>query len=509
VSTPAEVSRFLGHPRGLYVLVVAEMWERFSFYGMRALLIFFLTERFSFSDSMSFSVYGSYTALVYVSPLMGGLLADRYLGSRRAVVFGALLMIAGHFGLALDDVTSHWGGRSLQLQVFYAALAFLIVGVGLLKPNISTMVGGLYPKEGHLRDSGFTLFVLGVNFGAMIAAIACGYVGHRWGWGRGFGLAGIGMLFGLAVFALGRRHLHGIGTPPDPQLLRRRTRFGMSQEWIVYAAVLLSVLGAWQLVQMFELLGYLVVVVIIASVGGALAYAMRRLEIVQRQQLFAVLALMCVWTLFAALIEQLGSSVNLFTERLVNRDISIGVDLRIQSAQLQAVVPFLIIATSPFFAWLWGFLQKRNAIPSSPAKLAASLILMGTGYGCLALGTLWLDSGGQVRLVFLLALFVLIAVADLCIVPIGLSVVSKLAVRELVGFMMALWMLAVAIGNYLASLIARLSSLEPDLLRSAAPAEVMAHYRGFFVQLALGGILLGALALAAAPKVRRWMHGVQ
>jgi proton-dependent oligopeptide transporter, POT family len=509
VHTTAPSGRFLGHPKGLYVLVVAELWERFSFYGMRALLIFFLTERFLFSDTMSFAVYGSYASLVYITPLIGGLLADRYLGAKQSVIFGALLMIVGHIGLALDDFSPAWGDESLQLQIFYASLAFLIVGVGLLKPNISAMVGDLYPKDGPQRDSGFTLFVLGVNFGAMVAAIACGYVGHTYGWGAGFGLAAIGMIIGLAVFLLGGRHLVGIGAPPNGELLRRRTRIGLTTQWVVFIGVLLAVVAAWQLVQVFRFLGYLVLLSIIGSVGGALLYAVRRLQLVERQQMFATLGLMVVWTIFAALIDQLGSSVSLFTERLVNREVTFGGSFQVQSAQLLAVVPFLIIVISPVFAWLWGYLDKRGMNPSSPVKVAWSLILMGAGFACLILGTLWLDANGRVPLVFLMLLFVFVAVADLLIVPIGLSAISKLAVRELVGFMMALWMLAVAVGNYLASLIAQLSALDPEALRVAPAAQVMEHYRGFFVQLTLGGIVLGVLALAAAPTVRRWMHGVR
>lgn len=520
-----EGGTFLGHPRGLYVLALTEMWERFSYYGMRALLVFFLTERFLFSDRLSFTVYGSYTALVYIAPILGGLLADGYLGCSRAVTFGGVLMIAGHFGLALDDLLFAAAPAGVQvaggaqLQLFYLSLAFLIAGVGLLKPNISTMVGGLYPREGHLRDSGFTLFVLGINFGATISAVACGYLGQKYGWGYGFGLAGLGIFLGLTVFLRGHEHLNGLGRPPDPASLKAPLWVGLSRQSIIVLAVVLAVGVIWQLVQMLDALGYIVAATFVVATLGALVHASRHLGGHERRQLYAAIMLMSVWIVFAALIEQMGSSINLFTERVVDRQVSFsaaalwsgagGGGLQLQSAQLQGLLPFLIIVISPFFAWLWGYLEGRGRNPSTPAKFALALLFLAAGYASITAGTFWPDARGQVHILWLCLLYFFFAIGDLLIVPVGLSAITKLATHQVVGFMMGLWMLSVAIGNYFAALIAGFSAVDLPAQFGAQDEGMLGHYQRFFGCLALGSLVAGVLALLAMPMIRRWMGGVR
>lgn len=508
--TAAADDYFLGHPKGLYVLVLTEMWERFSFYGMRALLVFFLIEKFRFSDALSFATYGSYTALVYISPIVGGLIADRYLGFSRSVTFGAILMIVGHSGLALEDFlftsAAAAAPEPAQLQLFHLSLAFLIIGVGLLKPNISAMVGGLYPKDGYLRDSGFTVFIWGINFGATISAVLCGYVGQKYGWGYGFGLAGLGILLGLAVFIRGQPHLHGVGGPPDAAYLSKPLGAGLNPQIVIYALTLVSVVVVWQLVQMLDVLGYVVGVTFVGAAIGALVYGFTRLGRIERQQLFAAVMLMSIWVCFAAIIEQVGSSINLFTDRVVDRTV---VGFEIRSAQMQGVLPFLVILFSPFFAWLWGYLEKHNLNPTTPAKFGLSLIFLGLGYAALTAGALWPDELGRVNVLWVLLLYVFFAVGDLFIVPVGLSAITKLAAREVVGFMMGLWMLSVAIGNYFSAMIAKLSALDPSDQLKAQPGEILLHYQTFFGYLALGSTLIGILALICTPGIRKWMHGVR
>lgn len=518
-------SNLFGHPRGLYVLALTEMWERFSYYGMRALLVFFLTERFMFSDKQSFALYGSYTALVYISPILGGLLADRYLGCARAVVFGGVLMMIGHMGLALDDLlaapAAADGGvvPGGELQVFYLSLAFLIAGVGLLKPNVSSLVGGLYPKDGHSRDSGFTLFVLGVNLGATTSAVLCGYVGQAYGWGYGFGLAAVGMLIGLIVFLRGQKYLHGLGAPPQPQMLEQRLWLGLSRESIIRIGVLLSVMVIWQLVQMLDALGYVVAATFGIAVGGVLVYAARRLGSMARQQLHAAIMLMGIWVVFAALIEQVGSSINLFTERMVDREVSLAslgwsqaegaAMLQLRSAQLQGLLPFLIIVISPLFAWLWAYLDAHGRNPPTAVKFVLSLLFLAAGYSAIAFGTLWPDDTGRVHILWLCLLYFFFAIGDLLIVPVGLSAITKLATAQVVGFMMGLWMLSVAVGNYFAALIASFSALDAGLRAATSTKHVLAHYRGFFVWLAVGSLLMGLAFLFLTPLIRRWMHAVR
>jgi POT family proton-dependent oligopeptide transporter len=501
---------FLGHPKGLYVLALTEMWERFSFYGMKALLVFFLIHRFGYSDGLSFATYGTYTALVYLAPILGGIIADRYLGFTKCVTLGAVLMSIGHGGLALDDFVFGAGPDGVtqpgQLPLFHLSLACLIVGVGLLKPNISAMVGELYPKEGYLRDSGFTVFIFGVNFGATISAVICGYLGQAYGWGYGFGVAGLGMLIGLAVLLMGQKHLHGIGAPPDPQRLRAPLWMGMSQQTLIYIGAVIAVLLVWPLARMVNALGYVVGATFVIVATGVVLHGFRRLGRVERQQLFAATMLMAVWVGFVALIEQTGSSISLFTERVIDRHFA-GVEIR--SAQLQGLLPFLVIALSPVFAWLWGFLEKRRLNPSTPAKFAQSLLLLGVGYGVVALGALWPNDAGKLHIVWLALLYFFFAVGDLLIVPVGLSAVTKLATRTLVGLMMGLWMLSVAIGNFFAAGIARLSAVDTLQSRVLGQAELLRHYQSFFWYLTLAAFVLGAIALLCTPAIRKWMHGVK
>jgi POT family proton-dependent oligopeptide transporter len=244
-----------GHPKGLYVCFFTEMWERFSYYGMKALLALYLIKHHGFSDSQSLTVVGAYGGLVYAMPLLGGLIADRWLGMRKAVVFGGLLLCLGHLGMSIEGQPAHIVGGVIHrdraaLAVFYLSLALIITGVGFLKPNISTIVGKLYPDNDPRRDSGFTLFYAGINVGALFSALICGYLGETQGWGYGFGAAGIGMLAGLGMFLSGQRHLRGHAEPPDPARLRRRLLGPLTVEWAIYLIAILQLPLMWLLMQL-------------------------------------------------------------------------------------------------------------------------------------------------------------------------------------------------------------------------------------------------------------------
>jgi POT family proton-dependent oligopeptide transporter len=258
--------------------------------------------------------------------------------------------------------------------------------------------------------------------------------------------------------------------------------------------------------KMLDVLGAVVGLTFAGAAGAVLTYGFRKLERVQRQQLFAALMLMSIWVCFAAIIEQVGSSIALFLDRVVDRNV-FGIEIR--AAQVGGLLAFLVILFSPVFAWLWGYLERRNLNPSSPAKFALSLVLLGVGYAALAIGGFWPDSAGRVSIAWVVLLYVFFAIGDLFIVPVGLSAITKLAAREIVGFMMGLWMLSVAIGNYFSALIAKASALEPAVLAAAQPMELLRHYQVFFGYLALGSTLMGVLALACAPGIRKWMHGVR
>jgi POT family proton-dependent oligopeptide transporter len=248
-----ERKTFLGHPRGLYMLFFAEMWERFSYYGMRAILVFYLTKHFLFGEDPAYGIYGAYTSMVFITPVIGGYLADRYLGARKAVLAGGIFISIGHLLIAL--VEGPQGQQGIYLNGFYLGLAFIIIGTGFLKANISVLVGHLYPRDDIRRDGAFSIFYMGINLGAFLGPIMVGYLGERVGWSYGFGAAGVGMLLGLVVFVLFQRDLHGAGGPADPVKLAQRTALGLSREWMIYLGAIVGVLVAWLLVRDNDVVG--------------------------------------------------------------------------------------------------------------------------------------------------------------------------------------------------------------------------------------------------------------
>src|SRR5688572_19170671 len=340
---------FLGHPKGLYMLFFAEMWERFSYYGMRAILIFYLTQHWLFSDSKSNLIYGAYTSLVYITPVLGGYLADRYLGQRKAVLFGGILLAAGHSLMAVEGV----GGQDdPTINVFWMALAFIIVGSGFLKANISVMVGQLYKLTDIRRDGAYTIIYMGINVGAAIGTILVGYLGETIGWGYGFGLAGIGMLAGLIVFVLGKKALNGAGEAPRP--------LAKSKEWSLYGVGLAAVAVIWALVQYQDVIQTLLIISGIALLVYVI-YEALKLEPQARDRIFAILFLIALNPIFWGLFEQAGGSMNLFTDRFVDR-------AGVPASIFQSINPIYIILLAPFFAGLWVMLGKRGRALSAPAK---------------------------------------------------------------------------------------------------------------------------------------------
>jgi len=500
-----------GHPKGLYVLFLTEMWERFSFYGVRALLVFFLSQRFLFSDASAFGIYGSYSALVYIYPLLGGILADRYFGYNRSVMYGAVLMVMGHIGLVLQELYFKASGSaellggagSIAQNLFYLSLAFVIAGVGLLKSNISTMVGKLYPRESQMRDAGFTIFNWGINIGATLAAFSCGYVGQTFGWEYGFGLAGAGMVIGLIIFIAGQKFLRGPGGWADGKPLER---LGTRKTLALAAFVGFSILVTWQLLPRVEILGYIVIGTVIFALSRAMYIGFKELNRIERERLWCALIFWSIWSTYAALVEQMGSSINLFNERLVNRHFGA---IEVRSAQLIGVTSLLLLLLAPFFVWLWGFLDKRGRNPSTPAKLCFAHYALASGYTIITIGTLWPDSSGRVNLIWVLAMYLCFAVAALVVGPIGLSAITRLAATRVLGFLVGLWMLGVALGSYVASKIAGFSALSPAEGATLQNHEILAHYQRFFGTLALAGIALAIGFTLLAPLMKKWMNGLK
>ncbi len=479
-------------PKALRVLFFAETWERFSFYGMRALLVLYMTKHFGFGDSRAYAVYGSYTALVYTTPLIGGLLADRLLGGRKAVVFGGLLMSLGHFAMAFDPL-------------FYLALALLICGNGFFKPNISAIVGRVYHEKDAKRDRAFAIFYMGINLGAG-ASMICGILGESYGWHLGFGLAGVGMLVGLGVFLWGQRFVGQAADPPDPVKLKQPFFLGLSREIWIYLATVAAVGASWALVQAGDVLGKLLLVVGIATVIGLFVYLLRYAHADERNPMFVAIVLTLFSSVFWAFFEQAGSSISLFTDRNVDRVVF---GATINASVFQSVNPAFVLLFSPCFIWLWRKLGPRE--PSTPLKFGIGTLLLGLGFGALWLGADGSRATGMVPLVWLLLGYMLHTAGELCVSPVGLSMITKLSPGRVVGVMMGAWFLASAWAQYWASLIAQLTGVKgaEDAAGAVAATDTVMVYGSVFGGIAVTALVVGVLMCAVSPLLARRMGGVR
>ncbi len=502
-TTTVNQKELFGQPTGLYILFFTEMWERFSFYGMKALLIFYLTKYHLFSDQSGNLLIGSYAALVYAVPVIGGFIADRYLGFRKSIVFGGILLVLGHLGMAYEGnaATESMTGEIIRdesaLQFFYFSLALIILGVGFLKANISSLVGELYSVGDKRRDSGFTIFYMGINLGSFLATIICVWLGEEYGWSYGFGAAGIGMLLGLVTFVKGKKYLLGKGESSVPELLNKTT-FGVKNEWIIYGLSALSAVVFWQMVQSHEVVSNALIVAGAISFAYILYYAITQLDGKAREQLFALTILIVFTIIFWALFEQAYTSLNLFADRVLDRgDIPAGNFLSLNA--------LFIIILAPVFAWLWVKLGKYN--PNTAVKFSFALMLVGLGFGSLVLG-INLSGLGKVAMIWLVITYFLHTCGELCLSPVGLSAVTKLSPTKIVGFMMGVWFLATASSEFIASLLANIASV--DTSNGLAPDLNLAKesYLKLFEYLFYTGLGFGVLLLVFSPVIKKLMHGV-
>lgn len=717
-----ESPTLMGHPAGLFTLFFAEMWERFSYYGMRALLILYMTKGFlGYGDSDAYAVYGAYTALVYMTPFFGGMLADRLLGARRAVILGGLLMAAGHQMMTVENDIG-----------FFTALALLICGNGFFKPNISTIVGSLYPRGSTKRDGGFTIFYMGINLGAAMSPLLCGYIGEVYGWHYGFGLATIGMLTGVAVFvapsivsqtamflvaiaaamnvfvapavfadnpamqlysnyavlglltlvglyslmelgwaqltetflskviawavllsgavvaavclfrywadnpfSIGVNVLVGVclliaalvacaaihrgglpkeaGAPPDDKRLRRGLLGPISAEWITYiatgAAIVLFVLlvsgfapftenergitlipesviknidenagpfGKVAAVVLKEMSRPAGLVLMLAGLAASIYLIGEtiRLDKVPRQRMYVVLILTFFSMLFWSFFEQAGSSVNLFTDRNVDRIVEtrhiaqdeVGTTIRIQPTQeqlgfhngdklftldqldklrednkknadfevdwtvaadnvgmgigtrnreipastFQSVNPIFIMIFGLVFTALWAILATRGLEPSTPVKFALGLLQLGMGFAAFWYGAHTADERGMVLLAWLFVGYLFQTTGELCLSPVGLSMVTKLSPGRLVSTVMGGWFLATAFSQFLAAIIAQFTGVshggDGEEKMIPVPSETVDIYGDVFLKIAIAAAVSAAICFALAPLLTRWMH---
>ena len=566
-ASPDRADELFGHPKGLYVCFFTEMWERFSFYGMKALLLLYLLKHHLFTETDGYVIVGAYGGMVYAVPLIGGLLADRFLGMRKAVVLGGILLCLGHLGMA-------WEGRQatavngvvhrdvVALGVFYLSLSLIISGVGFLKPNISTIVGKLYPPNDPRVDSGFTIFYAGINVGALFSSLICGYLGEVWGWGWGFGAAGIGMLAGLGMFISGQKYLQGHAEPRDPDILRRRIFGPLNVECCIYLGVVVALPLIWLLMQ----LGQSVLLLQFAFAAAWLAwfgwYIFVRCTKVQREQMLAVAFFIASALLFFSLYEQTYGSWLVFTDRMLTKDFfpsivitegkpwpwsivplvlappTVALALRLhgrsatllvaaigalgftlflrdilvlpQTAEsLEYLASWVLVLLTPLFGWLWPWLEKHGRNPSKPLKNALGLAFTGLSFAVLSaanasvtpehLGSVW----------WLLFAYVVLEIGELCLSPIGLAAVTQLSVASVVGLMMGAYWLATSLSEQAAAMFGSFAALDIPEGEKIDIAVAKLKYGALFDHMLWLGLGAALVALLLSPLIKRWMHGVK
>jgi proton-dependent oligopeptide transporter, POT family len=500
---------FFGHPRGLSTLFFTEMWERFSFYGMRALLILFMTAApaaggLGFSDAAAGAVYGMYMSMVYMMSLPGGWIADRLLGQRRSVFYGGIIIASGHFCMAVPT-----------LETFYLGLVLIVLGTGLLKPNVSVIVGQLYGENDIRRDAGFSIFYMGINLGAFIAPLVTGFLAQdprfqtllsshgidpHTSWHFGFGAAGVGMTLGVIQYVLGsRKRLGTAGLHPSPpkdageaHRTRQAATFGLGGG--LFLLVLVGVALATGLLpltieQIADILGYVLLGVVVGFFAWLFFFS--TWTTVERNRLFVIAVFFLASALFWSVFEQAGSTLNLFADRSTRLE---AFGWHLQSSYLQSLNSLFIIIFAPIFGWLWVKLAGKHKEPSSPVKFSLGLIGVGLGFAILVPASQMASTGVRVSVLWLTSTYLIHTFAELSLSPIGLSAMTKLAPTRIVSLMMGVWFVGTAVGEYIGGRIAGLYS-----------TFSLPHLFG-----AVGayGILAGVIMWLFAGKLKKLMHGI-
>ncbi|MCH7636937.1 MAG: peptide MFS transporter [Proteobacteria bacterium] len=491
-------AQIFGHPRGLMTLFFTEMWERLSYYGMRALLVLFMTDQvmtggMGLTDRSATAIYGIYTALVYVVALPGGWIADRLLGAQRAVFTGGLIIMSGHFVLAIPSTNA-----------FFIGLLLVVAGTGLLKPNVSAIVGELYPQGDPRRDAGFSIFYMGINTGAFLGPLICGGLGQaeNFGWHWGFATAGVGMLFGLIQFWMTKHHLGTAGLHPsgsgDAVVDAQKRKKGWIAVGIGVAAIVVFVIvvmsGSLHLDPVLISQQSTYVIVGMAVLFFAYVLTLGGLTRDEKHRTLALIILLLGCAMFWSGFEQAGSSLTFFADRYTQLEFSW---FTIPSTWFQSVNALFIIMFAPVFAWLWVALAKRNLNPSSPAKFGFGLVLLGIGFLVMVGASAIVADGDKAMPTWLIMTYLLHTFGELALSPVGLSVTTKLAPRRYVGQMMGMWFLASALGNLIAGQIA-----------GEFDANNVAAFPGQYMDIVLTAGGAGLIMLLFSKPIKKLMHGV-
>ena len=582
---PSAGKQWFGHPSQLALLFTTEMWERFGYYGMRALLILYLVQHFVFADRVANGLYGAFTSLVYLTPLIGGLIADQYFGSKKAVKFGAILMSAGYLLLAFsggesakpyvtindhryevsvvtngdtagqyvvsgenryrisgnEDGSLNLAGATgadlpaivsaadykfdadrnpVSVLLLFISLGLIIVGNGYFKPNISSIVGTLYPETDPRRDAGFTIFYMGINLGSIISQFLAPLIAVTYGYQWGFALAGFGMLLAWARFQFAGDMLKDYGNPPEG---------GKNRDAIIVLLSLAAVPVVWFLLNnamesasiahevaatgivtyllSLPLLGKVMFSVYLVAMLGIPLWAVLSLKSAERDRMIVAVILTFFSVVFWTLFEQAGSSLTLFADR--NTDLNILGMYTMPAGQVQIFNPLFIVIFAPIFSVMWGWLGKRGLEPSVPLKFAIGLFLVGLGFLALVFGSQFHNSDYLVPLFWLAFAYFLHSLGELCLSPVGLSMITKLSIPKLVGMMMGVWFLSSAMAQYVGGIVAQLASTE-TVGGEVLNAQVsLVTYLGVFKQIGFAGLIAGGVLLVLWPILKKGMHGVK
>lgn len=498
--------QMFGHPKGLFYLFFAELWERFSFYGMRALLMLYMVrelfEALTERDFAAAAVYASYGSLVYASTVVGGRISDKILGMRASIFLGGILMSIGHFVLAIENEIA-----------FFSALAFIVVGNGFFKPNISTFVGSLYPDGDRRKDSGFTIFYMGINIGAFASPLLCGWLGETYGWHYGFGLAGIGMLTGLLVFWSGiKKNVFGDhGMPPDRELYEKKT-FGIPQKTLIpiisflFVPLIAFMLSSYKAIgsgetffgdqNIVNVLFKAIAVFVLLYIG----FIMTKATVDERKKLFMAVLITFFMMMFWGFHELSGSVITLFADR--------NVELTwLNASQTNSLNPVFIILLSIPVSLLWNYLSKKNLNPRTPYKFGLGLVLAGASFYILAISGASANENGLVPMFYLFIMYFILSIGELFMSPVGLSKITDLSPKRIVSFMMGVWFLSSAFAFQIVGFISKQLAVE-STSETVGGFETLAVYTDGFSLIAQYSLGAGLVVLIFSPLMKKLMGNV-